>query len=714
MRKKKVIDIQEKDDFSPIDLGGRRHFKKIKEENRLKKQKNTLYKSETPIQEVKDLSGQKKAEYLYLRGKTFKVPRYFGSIMKIGGIGLIILLILNGVSVYMSGKQLQEEITNQAYEGYSHLIDAGKSATKVQFAEALEIFEKARENFSDAENKLWFINTDNTFFSLQSHQIQAVKALLEAGEHFAIAGGYFIEAIDHFNKIPIYFVTKNRTQNAGNPSITDTLAAGLEKTNLAVAEISLAAEKISTINEEILPTTIQVRVAFAKNQIQEIANLLKSTSAHFPAILKLMGDRYPHRYLVLLQNNNEIRPSGGFIGSYAIIDVNDGYIENIEVFDSYDIDGTFGGFIEPPEEFKAFTGNWRFRDSNYSSDFAVSAQKARWFLQKEGGPSVDTVIAINQGLLKDMLEITGPIQVGEFGELDSKNYNLLLSYVIEGKVWGEEDPKHILKVFIPAFKEAILKEENLSKLMSKLYRAIQQKHVLMYSSDNDIQNLFEAFDLSGTSYVPKEKEDFLSVINISINGTKSEQFMEEVITHKTFINSSGVLTDEITLERSHLWTDEIYLEWKKILKEYGFEDMPDPIIDILGRGENRVYTKIYVPKDSILLESDYEDVVTEYDKDLKKTYFLVKINTKPGETSKLTISYQLPFTLSLNEIDTYKLFIEKQPGSRGSIFTKKVVTDEGIQSLAVYPPETEVYENGDTVYATNLVYDKYFSGVWQK
>ncbi|MFH1533704.1 MAG: DUF4012 domain-containing protein [Nitrospirota bacterium] len=703
-------DIKIDPSHKKIDLKGKVSGKK----KPIEKTENNIYKEDTPIREVKDLYSSKKENYIYIRGKKFNPPKYLGNLIRVALAGFLIIFAINIVNVYVIGKTIEKDISDTAYQGYNYILDAGKSATQIQFDNALESFDKAITNFEEAEDELWFINTDYSFYNEDSSVGQAVNAMLEGGKYFSFAGKYFLEAVEEFNKIPLYFVTKNNPDQPSPPSITDSLRLGLEKTDLAIEQINLASEQILTIEESTLPPELRARVTLAKTKIEEISNTLAATSEYFPAILKLLGDRYPHRYLILFQNNNEIRPSGGFIGSYAIMDINEGYIEKLETYDVYDIDGSYGGIIEPPEEFKPWTKNWRLRDSNYSPDFPTSAKKARWFLEKEGGPTVDTVIAINQGLLMDMLEITGPIQVGNFGALDSENYNLLLSYVIEGKVWGEEDPKHLLKVFVPLFKEAILKEENISKVSSKMYKAIQQKHIMMYSSDEEIQALFESTGLDGSVHISEPEEDYLSVIHISTGGTKSEQFMEEVIQHHTDIDINGKITNEITVERSHLWTDEIYFMWKKILAGYGFDEMPDNIIDILGRGENKVSTRIYVPEGSVLIETDGADVQTMYDKDLKKTYFFLEMNTKAGETSEVWIKYSLPFTLDFEPVATYKLIIEKQPGSKGSIFTKTVSKADEIYSLSIHPEDATLTSEGDITYATTLVYDKYFSALWGK
>ncbi|MFA5820974.1 MAG: DUF4012 domain-containing protein [Candidatus Gracilibacteria bacterium] len=692
----------------------RNNDQKNKDSDRIKQKKNAISKRQTPINEVKDLYGTEPVNFLYLHGKKFTPPKFLGNLIRIGLVGFLILLIINSINVYFTTKTLQDKISAQAYEGYSYLISGGESATKIQFQEAGEAFNQALENFSEAQKNLWFIDTDRTFYSHEQGLGHAVNALLNGGKSFASAGEYFTDALEEFNKIPIYFVSKNRQPNADQPSLTDTLKNGLDKVNLAIEQIALTEKELFSVDENTLPSDIALRVKLAKSEVQKVSATLQNISKYFPALLKLLGDRYPHRYLILLQNNNEIRPTGGFIGSYALLDLNEGYIENLSVNDVYDLDGAYGGVIEPPDEMKALTQNWRFRDSNYSPDFPVSAAKARWFLQKEGGPGVDTVIAINQGLLKDLLEISGPVQVGNFGLLDSENYNLLLSFIIESKIWGAEDPKHILKVFIPAFIQQIMKEENIGKIGSKLYRAVEQKHIMLWSADEDAENLFDSIGVSGRIHENADREDYLTVTDISIGGTKSDQFVREEIRHDTTVGESGELVDTVTIKRSHLWTDDIYYQWKKILNKYGFDSMPDQVIDILGRGRNETLMRIYVPDGSIFLGSSDEKIETKYDNDLKKTYFFTRMEIRAGESKEVTVKYQLPFTLKFSPVDEYKLIVQKQPGSVGSVFTKTISTAEGINTLDSYPSETRLNQDDSLTYATNLVYDRYFSVIFSK
>lgn len=701
--KRKLQDIKPESGNQQVDLSD---GKKREKRSPIRHKKKIVFtKPNNEIKTVTDIQLPEKKHFLYLRGKNFAPPKFLGNLLKISLVGLLILIVINGISVYYSSEKLKKEISGEAYEAYRYLIDGGKNASNIRFDNALEAFDNAKKQFEQAQAKLWFITTDNSFYAKNANAATAIKALLDGGENFAVAGKYFSEALEDFNKIPLYFVSKNENPEGEHPSITEVIKQGLEKTEKAVGQINAASEKMGTIKAETLPTEIQASVLIAQKRVQEISGLLNNISEHFPAVLKLLGDRHPHRYLILLQNNHEVRPTGGFIGSYAIVDVNDGYIENIKVEDVYDLDGSGGKIIEPPDELKVLTGNWHFRDSNYSYDFPTSAKKAKWFLETEGGPSVDTVIAINQGLLRDMLEISGPVQVGSFGALNAENYNILLSYIIEGKIWGAEDPKHILKVFIPAFKEAILKEEKLSAIGPKIYKAIIQKHIMFYSSDTEIQEFFETFGLSGSAHQPSENEDYLAVISTSVGGTKSDQFIEEKIDHHTDIARYGNVVDEVTITRTHLWTDDIYGQWDNILRPYGLSlsGIPANIVDVLGRGRNKVNMRIYVPDGTLLLNSSDQSVELKYDKDLKRNYFTATMEINAGETQQLKIKYQLPFNLDFHSSPgAYKMVVEKQPGSKGSIFNKTFTTAPEINVLSRYPEENQDLN-------TNLVYDLYFS-----
>ena len=119
----------------------------------------------------------------------------------------------------------------------------------------------------------------------------------------------------------------------------------------------------------------------------------------------LAGYKEAKTYLVLLQNSNELRPTGGFIGSVGVIKFEDGILSDFRIDDVYTLDGQLKGHVDPPLPIRDLLGqeHWYLRDSNWSPDFKESAIRAAWFYQKEGGESVDGVIAINSPLIVGIL-----------------------------------------------------------------------------------------------------------------------------------------------------------------------------------------------------------------------------------------------------------------------------------------------------------------------
>ncbi|MDD2225447.1 MAG: DUF4012 domain-containing protein, partial [Candidatus Shapirobacteria bacterium] len=135
-------------------------------------------------------------------------------------------------------------------------------------------------------------------------------------------------------------------------------------------------------------------------EIKEKLNLVSKGMKILPEMLGLDGRK--REYLVLLQNEAELRATGGFIGSYAILSFQNGKLLNFEVKDVYEADGQLKGHVEPPIEIKNYLGeaNWFMRDANWNPDFVKASADIQWFLSQEINKKVDGVIGINLAVAK--------------------------------------------------------------------------------------------------------------------------------------------------------------------------------------------------------------------------------------------------------------------------------------------------------------------------
>jgi len=162
---------------------------------------------------------------------------------------------------------------------------------------------------------------------------------------------------------------------------------------------------------------IKVKLESQRKTAEKMNEILRI----LPEMIGLDGKR--REYLVLLQNENEIRPSGGFIGSFAILAFEGGRFINFQVNDIYEADGQLRGHVEPPEEIKKYLGEagWYMRDANWQASFPLVSRDVQWFLDKETGRKVDGVIGLNLASVKAVLGVMGEIFVPDFKEKVNQN-----------------------------------------------------------------------------------------------------------------------------------------------------------------------------------------------------------------------------------------------------------------------------------------------------
>ena len=137
----------------------------------------------------------------------------------------------------------------------------------------------------------------------------------------------------------------------------------------------------------------EVRISIKDNRLR--LQKLEEAGPVLREMLSVDGKR--REFLVLLQNEMELRPAGGFIGSYAVISVEDGKLINTQVQNVYETDGQLAGFVELPAAIKNYLGEprWFMRDANWSPHFLQSAKDIRWFYEKSTGRKVDGVIGVH-------------------------------------------------------------------------------------------------------------------------------------------------------------------------------------------------------------------------------------------------------------------------------------------------------------------------------
>lgn len=396
-------------------------------------------------------------------------------------------------------------------------------------------------------------------------------------------------------------------------------------------------------------------------------NILGPFRSFFWNIPYLSGFLGPKSYLVLLQNNNELRPTGGFITAVAQVDVLFG-IPSIQVFDSYQVPNP-PERIPAEEPFQYFIGqNDRFfagktlRDANFSPDFAKSAEEVISLYELAyPDEEIDGLFSIDFQIMEDLLDMYGPITVDE--TTFTKDNFFILTQRISKDVDTHDaeqlsERKNILGPFTNALKSAILGEPTaFDDLTQKLYESSLKKHILAFSTSDGLQQKFEDFGIAGQLDTPDIESDFLHVNIANIGGRKADRYITKDVKYRADFSRQNLQESVLEISFEHLGSYNIQSD------------------------VYQAYVRVYVPQGSTLTSSSTGGLrPTTEASDLNMTLFADYIRMNPGEKRTLTYRYQLPETISG---DNYQLSIQKQPGIQNQFWqvALRQPNDTGMQNL---------------------------------
>ena len=573
---------------------------------------------------------------------------------------LVIVLILNFIGIFGAGKQTFDHVISTTFSGLGALTAASESFAAGNFSDSANRFAAATRALRNVEEDLLMLSGAGTILETQPEKVQAGSRLISTGKLIASGGEKFATAANEINIAVKSWRTKQKAVNTGHPveSFTDQLTTPFARIISGITDLENAAVILALVDTQVLPANLAMNAQNARDQLDFFLDFTQSFPESLPNLLELLGCRTPRKYLILFQNIDEIRPTGGFIGSVGVLTLNDGFSTNFEIRDVYSLDGQLTTHLDPPDGFGIITSDWGLRDSNYHPDFPTSAAAAAWLFEEAGGGTVDGVAAINSSLLTSFATISNGIQLERFTKkIEAQDLNQLLSLVIETKIDGAAAPKQILKETWMSLQNNLteIKPIDLANIMLE---AIAKKDVQFWSPIIELEQFAESFNAANK--LAETKGDYLFVVNTSLSGNKSDRYTHNKITHETSLNTNGTATNLLKIKRTHAWSPTAEQHLEELAYDFNIT-LEEPIREILGRGRNIDLVKVFVPLGSQLIEASgisLNDIKTH--KSMEKTYFMFSLTTEPGTTREVILKYQLPQKFTKN----YSFLGEQQSGDK--------------------------------------------------
>ncbi len=404
----------------------------------------------------------------------------------------------------------------------------------------------------------------------------------------------------------------------------------------------------------------------------------------------------PHHILVMLQNPSEIRPSGGFLGSYADITIASGTITNISVSDIADTDAAFMPKIVPPKPLQLEVSHMRPADANWFFDFPTSASETIAFFNASdlyavatsaptSSPYFDAAIAISPKVISDLLGVVGPITVSSTNTtFTSDNFLAATQKIVQaGQASSATYPKQVLRDLMLALaaRLASLSGTDQESVMSMAANWVAEKDVMAYSADPGTESFIESYGAGGDVYALPQNfnGDYFALVGANINGGKSDTSVTESVAWTSQIGADGTIADSLILSRKHNGTTSPYWWYKTRNQVYLqiFTPWGSSLTNESGGLQKTIYPKVnYAANgystDPVVagVESSTQTLfsypaVAEHEED-GKTVFATWSVVNAGASTKLSFDYAHHAFVPPAAGVSYQFIFEKQAGTNRS------------------------------------------------
>lgn len=436
----------------------------------------------------------------------------------------------------------------------------------------------------------------------------------------------------------------------------DKISPELDKVALDMEAAQKELDKIDPTRypEQIAGKNIRSKITQLKSTVTDSAQLLSQAKPLIKLLPDLLGNPTAKTYMLLFQNDAELRPTGGFMTAYAFMKVTKGKVEPLSSFDIYDLDSRFNKKVPAPDAIKKYLNETylNLRNSNMSPDFKVSMDLFyKYYRDMPGLPKPDGIIAIDTRLPVEILKIIGPIGVGGWGNFSANNdprcdcpqVVYALEDIADRPISGTRVAR---KAVLGPLMHSMLANAMGSpkhlwpKLLNVALDAIKQKHLLFYFMEDKTQLVAEDFNAAGR--IKPYAFDYLHINDANLGGAKTDMFLVREVEQEIEMNQ-GSATKTVSISYNNPRKgDNCNLEAGKLCLN----------------GTYRDYIRLYVPLGSKLISVVGSEVKETVSEDLGKTVFDAFFTMRPESQSKIVFKYQLPPL----DLGTYKMLIQKQPG----------------------------------------------------
>lgn len=591
---------------------------------------------------------------------------------------LLVLFLAGGVFGAIRIFSVRGDVLGESSDGLSAADLALKEFSSARFGNSADHFSDAYASFSDASDSLGAIGNElakATRFIPGLSMFSSGQGIIEGAKHLSSAG------LSMSRMLALVPISPAGDRSDGS-SLLGLLSEAEKLSESALSDLSLAEKSLARVDEGDVPEEKREAFRRLREKLPLARSLLSGFDRHASLIRELLGENGPRVYLLLFQNNHELRPTGGFIGSYGLLEMDHGHVRKFLIDGIFNPDGQFKENIVPPAPIRKVSAGWSLHDSNWWPDFPTSAEKAMLFYEKTGGPTVDGVVTLTPSVVEKLLAVTGPIPMPEYGvTIDADNFMPAVQEEVEVKYDREgNQPKKIIADLAPRILDRLFQSKSPTVALAAaeaLSKGLDERHILLYSRNTEAQKLLDDAGWSGR--LLSTPKDYLSVVHTNLNGYKTDGVIKEEIEHRASIQADGSVIDTVRITRRHEggqtpneWWNKVNSDYLRVYVPEGSELLSEKGATYEFPGDPLDYEALGFRRDEDVEREERGTVVdksgTRISRESGKTVFGNWVYVSPGESVTVEYSYRIPFSVLPDAATpaSYSVLFQKQSGSPGS------------------------------------------------
>jgi len=613
--------------------------------------------------------------------------RFFAKIRNLGWL-LVLVLVLA-----LSWKAARlAQLASAAHTDLTQLEMVVDHPTTESLVSAGPILAAARQDLSalrrEAAPLLW-LGPLLSWAPGYGPDLAAARPLLGLADNLLIAADETYVGLS-----PLLQALRSKTEDPLPAQVINYLEAAQPRLQTAQQAIDQAISARSEIKSETLSSPTRSLI----EKVDGFLPLMRDGLVIAAAAPELLGADRPKTYLILLENQDELRATGGFISAVGTVVVNRGSLTSLTIEDSYALDDFSLRYPLAPEPLRKYmlAPVWLLRDSNWSPDFPAAAALAEALYQAaRPQPAIDGVLALDQSAIRLVLGATGPIQLA--GTPEPIGVNNVQDYM--RAAWAPAPGEGLTrdwwlhrKDFMQSMAAALINKipgTSWTDLSQAAKQALDERHVMIWLKDSPVATVLAGQGWDGA--IQPGSGDYVMVVDSNVGFNKVNAVVQTKVNYS--VDFSAPAKPEATLTVVHdnpatsgvpcrhiaaygttqykAMTRRCYWDYWRILLPGG--------IQLSSAPDNQV------PGEELLSGlADYSPAqVSPGPAGITEIAGLFVLPT--GQTQDTQLIYHLPATVLDDSIPgrkTYRLHIQKQPGTEAppTVITLTYPSLWGVQS----------------------------------